>query len=171
MNIIEYTDMTRPRSRSGTMVWISVFDDAICSIIAKPTGTSNDIERRKCREKVNAMSASPKPIAANATQRPSPFTSRFPASVSAPSSAPAPAAPIRSPSPRAPLWRMSSAKIGMSTAYGISTRLARPSMRSRARMGGVRTTKRNPSMICEIAEGLCFGRWKGSSLMRRSPAI
>ena len=38
MNIIEYTDMTRPRSASGTMAWISVFDAAVWTIMAKPTG-------------------------------------------------------------------------------------------------------------------------------------
>src|SRR6185437_5582269 len=44
MNIIEYTDITRPRSSSGTMAWIRVFEDDICSIMQKPTGTSRAVE-------------------------------------------------------------------------------------------------------------------------------
>ena len=53
MNIIEYTAMTRPRRWSGTMAWISVLEDDICSIMQKPTGSSSAVESQNTREKEN----------------------------------------------------------------------------------------------------------------------
>jgi hypothetical protein len=40
---------------------------------------------------------------------------------------------------------MESAKMGISTAYGMPTKLSTPKRRSKARIGPVYTTYRNPS--------------------------
>ena len=69
MNIIEYTAITRPRSRSGTIAWISVFDDAICSIIEKPSGISTANETQNHRDCEKQIIVSPNPADAIATHR------------------------------------------------------------------------------------------------------
>ena len=53
MNIMEYTDITLPRSRSGTILWISVFEDPISIIIENPTGTRIAAESQKVRDSEN----------------------------------------------------------------------------------------------------------------------
>ena len=115
MNIIEYTDMTRPRRWSGAMVWISVLEDAICSIMQNPAGTRSAAESQKLRDDANRTRAAPKPPHEYATQRPSPRTPVREANVSAASRAPTPVALIRIPRPRAPPCRIRSANTGMST--------------------------------------------------------
>ncbi len=71
MNIMEYTAMVRPRSRSGTIDCISVFDAPICVIIEKPTGTSKQHRQRctsaKARKQNQRRAEAPQAIA---TQRP-----------------------------------------------------------------------------------------------------
>ena len=51
-----------------------------------------------------------------------------------------------------PEWKIWSAKTGMSTAYGMPVRLTRPKSSSKARMGAVCATKRNPSTMWLMAE-------------------
>ena len=57
---------------------------------------------------------------------------------------------------------MRSAKIGISTTYGIPVMLTSPSSSSNARMGAVRRMNWNPSMMCssgdtcrETLDGAC----------------
>jgi len=72
MNIMEYTDITRPRRWSGTMDWISVFEEDICNIMQNPTGTRRIVESQKFLDTANAMREMPKPPQENVIQRPSP---------------------------------------------------------------------------------------------------
>src|SRR5690349_12150951 len=90
---------------SGTIAWIKVFDEDICNIMQKPTGSNNTVESQKLRESENRISDTPKPPHEYATQRPSPRTPVREANVSAPSSAPTPVEPMRTPSRTAPTSR------------------------------------------------------------------
>ena len=61
-----------------------------------------------------------------------------------------------------PLCRILSAKIGISTEYGIPDTLTSPSKITSARIGAVRFTNWNPSLMCsqggvfaEIRAGAC----------------
>ena len=83
MNIMEYTDITRPRSASGTMAWIRVFDDAVWTIMAKPTGIRSTVDSQKWRQYAKAIRPVPKAAVAQTIQRPSPRTSWRDARVSA----------------------------------------------------------------------------------------
>src|SRR5579863_4994702 len=61
MNIIEYKAMVRPRSVSGTITWIRVFDEDICSMMKYPTGSSSSTDSQKDFEKENSIRLMPKP--------------------------------------------------------------------------------------------------------------
>ena len=121
--------MTRPRRASGTMTWMSVFDDAICSMMKYPTGSRSSTDGQNDRENENSIRLIPNPAQHTETHFPSPFTPERTAKVSAPNSAPTPAAPIRIPNRTAPRscepisaanscpppCKILSAKIGIST--------------------------------------------------------
>src|SRR5450759_1696408 len=94
--------MVRPRRASGTITWISVFDDAICSIMKYPTGISSSTDSQNDFENENSIRLTPKPAQHTEIHLPRPLTPERTASVSAPSSAPTPADPIRIPSRTAP---------------------------------------------------------------------
>lgn len=107
--------MTRPRNSSGTIVWINVFEHAICNIIEYPAGSSNATDSHNDLENEKQSRLIPNPAQLNATHRPKPFTPVFAANVNAPNNAPTPVAPIRMPRPRAPPCKIPSAKIGINT--------------------------------------------------------
>src|SRR4051812_44167301 len=114
---------------------MSVFDEAICTIIDAPTGTSSTADNQNDRDSENATSAMPNDADAVATQRPSPRTPPRRTSDSAPPSAPSPDAPISSPSPAAPPCRIDPANTGINTEYGMPAKLTTPTSTSRARTG------------------------------------
>src|SRR5580698_7474487 len=95
------------------MAWIKVFDDDICNIMPKPTGSNSAAESQKFRDRENRIRLTPKPPQEYATHLPKPCTPLREARVSAPSKAPTPVAPIRIPKPRTPPCRILSAKIGI----------------------------------------------------------
>ena len=69
-----YNAMTRPRSRSSTIVWSTVFVDAISTIIPAPTkGRMTSDSQSEC-DRENAVSPRPKVIVASTITRPSPIT-------------------------------------------------------------------------------------------------
>src|SRR5205085_10710162 len=119
---------------------MSVFDDAICIIIAAPTGTRNAADNQNVRDDENAISDAPNVIDASITHLPSPCTDLRSAIATDEASAPAPAAPIRIPIPLGPACRIRSAKIGISTAYGMPVKLTTPIRISSARTGAVVAT-------------------------------
>src|SRR5215831_8276896 len=108
------------------MLWISVLDDAIWTIIENPTGSSSKVENQKFRESENNIRLAPKPAQASITQLPSPRTPCLPASTAAPSNAPIPDEPIRTPRAFGPPFKILSANIGIRTEYGIPIRLTTP---------------------------------------------
>ena len=63
------------------MVWISVLEHAICSIMENPAGSSRATESQNHRENENKIRLTPNPAHVNATQRPRPLTPVFAASV------------------------------------------------------------------------------------------
>ena len=66
--------MTRPRSASGTIAWISVFEAAVWAIIAKPAGISKTTENQNDLEREKARRLTPNIPAPQATHRPRPRT-------------------------------------------------------------------------------------------------
>ena len=72
--------------------------------------------------------------------------------VAAPARAPTPDADMSNPYASGPPPRMRSAKIGMSTLYGIPIRLTRPSSSSNARTGAVCHENTNPSTMLAQAD-------------------
>ncbi len=108
-------DMTRPRRASGTIIWMRVLLEAICTIMAKPTGSMRSTESGKARDIEKAMRATPNSDAQPAIQVPRPFGLGRIARVTAPARAPIPEAPMRVPRALGPPWRIRSAKMGMST--------------------------------------------------------
>jgi hypothetical protein len=65
---------------------------------------------------------------------------------------------------------MRSAKIGISTTYGIAVTLTAPSSRRSARIARVRATKRNPSAISASAEARAWRIARGGTRIASSPA-
>src|SRR5579863_390937 len=129
--------MVRPRKRSGTIAWIKVLEDDICTIIEYPTGTSKSTDSKYQREIEKRISDVPNAAHARHTQRPRPRTVSREAIVKAPESAPTPVAPMSTPSVRALPCRICAANTGMSTEYGIATKLTSPSRSKINRMGAV----------------------------------
>ena len=66
--------MARPRSASGTITWISVFDDAICSMMKYPTGSSSSTDSQNDFENENSIRLTPNPAQQTETHVPRPFT-------------------------------------------------------------------------------------------------
>ena len=137
------------------MLWIRVLDEAICTIMQNPTGVSKIADSQNVRDKENKTRLTPKPPQARITHVPRPRTPARPARVTAPSRAPIPEKPIKIPSPLGPPFKIWSAKIGMSTEYGIPIRLTTPSSNSRARTGFVCSTNSNPSTMASIRDPSC----------------
>ncbi len=135
-----------------------MFDAAICEIIENPTGKSSSIERYTLREAANIIRLTPNPMAAIPISRPMPRKPLRLASSSAPVSAPTPVDAISDPSVEAPPPRICAANTGISTVYGMPTRLITPSSVRINRIGRVRTMKRNPSRMCSTAETTAVGR-------------
>src|SRR5712692_1769759 len=102
---------------------MSVLDDAIWTIIEAPAGTSSSADSQNDRDNEKRTSDTPNAAADVATHRPRPVTPRRHARLSAPPNAPRPEQAIRRPSPRGPPPRIWSAKMGISTAYGIPAKL------------------------------------------------
>ena len=151
MNIIEYAAMTRPRSSSGVSTCRRVLEAAMCVIMKKPQSTSVAAESPKDRDAENATRESPKPVAATATQRPSPREPSRAARTSAAASAPTPVAPSRMPSPREPPPRTRSAKTGISTTYGMPITLTSPSSARIAATAGC--ARHEPPRVPDLGEG------------------
>src|SRR5437879_11202443 len=116
--------------------------------MVKPIGNSSVAESQNERDNENKIRLTPNPAVETATQRPRPYTLFRAAKLSAPSNAPNPDAPINSPRLPAPPRRISAAKIGINTAYGVPNKLIAPKSKSNARTGPVRQTKRTPSTTC-----------------------
>ena len=163
--------MTRPRNSFGTIAWISVFDEAISTIIDAPTGISSSADSQKIRDEENAISARPNEPDATATHRPRPRTPLRRTSDSAPPSAPSPDAPMSSPRPRAPPCKMFSANTGINTEYGIPAKLITPSRMRSARTGAVRMTNWKPSIVSRHADSRTRGRGRCGTSIISSPAI
>ena len=115
-NIMENSDMTRPRMWSGDSVCSNVFEAAVCRTVASPVTNSSASDNPRRRDSANRINDSPNAPAPVTTQGPRPLTARRRASSSAPASAPMPLDPINSPSPSAPTPSTRSANSGMSTA-------------------------------------------------------
>ncbi len=170
MNIIEYTAITRPRSASGTIVWMSVFDEEIWTIIANPIGRSTSTESHIARESEKTARSAPKAIAARATQPPRPRTSRLEASAIAPVRAPTPAALIRTPYAAGPPESTRSANTGMRTMYGMPVRLRTASMTRSARTGRSRAANAKPCRI-RVSMGARSGGWNGATRIASSATM
>ena len=50
------------------MLWMRVFEEANCTIMQKPTGTSKTVESQNTRDAENKIRLVPKPMQASMTQ-------------------------------------------------------------------------------------------------------
>jgi hypothetical protein len=118
---------------------------AICTIIPAPVSHMSGSDSHSERDSENAISPAPKTTAENAMIRPSPITLSRDARYSAPHSAPRPEAAIRKPSVYASPPSRSLAISGISTVYGMPTRLTSASSSSSERTGTKRVAYVKPS--------------------------
>src|SRR5256885_1808534 len=99
------------------MVCTAVFDAAICAIIVPPTATSAAMDSHSDDDHAKSSSETPKATVDTAIQRPSPLTPRRAARLNAPTSAPAPDAPVSRPRVRAPPFFNDTATTEIYTEY------------------------------------------------------